>query len=102
MVTTFSGLMLTGSGVDADGFTHAFFDDFFVPFFDHAADVEEVDDPPDEADDDEPEDPEDGIPRGAVEVEVVDGANDPEDVGEGLLFLPVRIKCQSAVALFFG
>jgi hypothetical protein len=36
--------------------------------------VEEVDDPPDEADDDEPEDPEDGIPRGAVEVEVVDGA----------------------------
>ena len=34
--------------------------------------------------------------------EVVDGANDPEDVGEGLLFLPVRIKCQSAVALFFG
>lgn len=62
--------------------------------------MEEVDDPPDEADDDEPEDPEDGIPRGAVEVEVVDGANDPEDVGEGLLFLPVRIKCQSAVALF--
>lgn len=48
--------------------------------------MEEVDDPPDEADDDEPEDPEDGIPRGAVEVEVVDGANDPEDVGEDFFF----------------
>lgn len=62
--------------------------------------MEEVDDPPDEADDDEPEDPEDDIPRGAVEVEVVDGANDPEDVGEGLLFLPVRIVSKRSRAVF--